>query len=220
MGRLQGREAGRGPASWGTIAQSFAFCNGGVAGASDSGVRPLMGTWVLSWPAPSFDGGSSLAGAVVPPAHPPTFLGTGGLPLYPRRGLRPLHPAWGRDGRGAYGADAAIPPALPWDVFQNRGTHCSPGGGCAPCAFLQRRVWFGLRRCPTCPPSNVFRNRGTPPVPPAGAAPPAPRLGNGGVGGCLPGASGRFLACARALGKGVGDATRGGVAPKVLPESK
>ena len=70
--------------------------------------------------------GSVLACAAVPPAHPPTFLETGGLPLYPRReprvpctllwetgeaslsiagdtlyprrGLRPLHPAWGMEG--------------------------------------------------------------------------------------------------------------------------
>ena len=40
-------------------------------------------------------GGLGWACAVVPPAHPPTLLETGGLPLYPRRGLRPLHPAWG-----------------------------------------------------------------------------------------------------------------------------
>ena len=46
---------------------------------------------VLSWRAPSISGGSGLACAVVPPAQPPTFLETGGLPLYPRRGLRPLH---------------------------------------------------------------------------------------------------------------------------------
>ena len=39
------------------------------------------------------------------------------------------------------------------------------------CALLQRRVWLGVRRCPTCPPSNVFGYRGCPPVPPAGAAP-------------------------------------------------
>ena len=68
------------------IAQLFVFCNGGVAGASDSGVRPLMGT--------------------------------DGLVL--------------------------------------------------ACALLRRRVWLGLRRCPTGPPSNVFQNRGTPPVTPGG----------------------------------------------------
>ena len=79
-----------------TIAQLFVFCKGGVAGASDSGVRPPMGTdgfvlacaldWEgLAWPALSISEGSGLACAVVPPAHPPTFLETGGLPLYPRR---------------------------------------------------------------------------------------------------------------------------------------
>ena len=84
-----------GPLHGATIAQSFGFCNRGRAGASDSGVRPPMGT--------------------------------DGLVL--------------------------------------------------ACALHQRRVWLGVRRCPTSPPSNVLGNRGTPPVPPAGAAPPAPCLG-------------------------------------------
>ena len=94
-----------GPLHGATIAQSFGFCNRGRAGASDSGVRPPMGT----------------------------------------------------------------------------------DGFVLACALHQRRVWLGLRRCPTGPPSNVFRNRGTPPVPPAGAAPPAPCWGERGIG--------RFLAC-------------------------
>ncbi len=84
-----------GPLHGGTIAQLFVFCNGGVAGA-------LPGRMVLLWRAPSISGGSDLACAVVPPAHPPTFLETGGLPLYPRRGLRPLHPAWGNGGIGRF----------------------------------------------------------------------------------------------------------------------
>ena len=108
-------------------------------GASDSGVRPLMGTWVLSWPAPSFDGGSSLAGAVVPPTHPPTFLETGGLPLYPRRGLRPLHPAWGTV------ASAVIPPGPLSNVFPNRGTPPVPlTGDCAPRTLLGAGMGGGL----------------------------------------------------------------------------
>ena len=41
---------------------------------------------VLLRPAPSFSGGSGLASAAIPPAHPPTFLGTGGLPLFPPGG--------------------------------------------------------------------------------------------------------------------------------------
>ncbi len=47
------------------------------------------------------------------------------------------------------------------------------------CAFLQRRVWFGLRRCPTCPPSNVFGYRGTR-CTPGGAAPLHPAWGKDG----------------------------------------
>ena len=72
-----------------TIAQLFVFCKGGVAEASDSGVRPPMGTDGFVLACAPFGGGSGLACAVVPPAHPPTFLETGGHPLYPRRGLRP-----------------------------------------------------------------------------------------------------------------------------------
>ncbi len=30
-------------------------------------------------------------------------------------------------------ACAVVPPAPPSDVFRNRGTRCTPGGGCAPC---------------------------------------------------------------------------------------
>ena len=79
----------------GTIAQLFVFCNRGMAGASDSGVRPPMGTGVLSWRAPLIRGGSVLACAVVPPAHPPTFLGTGGLAVPPAGAAPPLHLALG-----------------------------------------------------------------------------------------------------------------------------
>ena len=43
----------------------------------------LPGRMVLLWPASSFGGGSALAYAVVPPAHPPTFWGTGGLAVPP-----------------------------------------------------------------------------------------------------------------------------------------
>ena len=67
------------------------FASGGVAGFF------LDGWSCCGLRRPSAEG-SGLACAVVPPAHPPTFLETGGLPLYPRRGLRPLHPAWGREG--------------------------------------------------------------------------------------------------------------------------
>ena len=70
------------------------------------------------------------------------------------------------------------------------------------CALDQGMVWVGVRRCPTGPPSNVFGNRGTPPVPPAGAAPPAPCFGDRGGSVFSPGASGRFLACQRARGRG------------------
>ena len=242
----------------GTIAQVFVFCKRGVAGVPDSGVRPLMGTGVLSWRAPSIRGWPGLACAVVPPAHPPTFLGTGGLALYPRRGLRPCTPLgatgvrWGLRHPSAEGlawrASLSHRPTLQRS-WEQGDSPCTPGGGCAPCtllgdggslgpapsfsggsglacavvppahpptllgtgglplyprrglrpphpaggrgfvgacAILQRRVWLGVRRCPTGPPSNVFGNRGTPPVPPAGAAPPAPCWGREGGVVCSP----------------------------------
>jgi len=41
-------------------------------------------------------------------------------------------------------ACAAIPPAPPSNVVRNRGTRCTPGGGCAPAPRLGRGVYqFG-----------------------------------------------------------------------------
>ena len=56
-------------------------------GGSCCGLRPPSARG-LAWPAP-----------LSRPLRPPTFLGTGGT-LYPRWGLRPLRPAWGRRGIG------------------------------------------------------------------------------------------------------------------------
>ncbi len=204
----------------GTIAQSFVFCKGGVAGAPDSGVRPPMGkdgfglacaaippappsdvfrnrgtrctprrglrplhpaggTGVLLWRAPSFSGGTGLAGAVVPPAHPPTFLGTGGHAVPPGGGCA-LCTLLGGGGEL---------PHLPLRTGGRTRCACWTGGLVVACALLQRGVGLACAVVPPAPPSDVFRNRGTPPVPPAGAAPPAPCLGDGGG----VGASGSFL---------------------------
>ena len=65
-------------------------------------------------------------------------------------------------------------------ILQEGGGASWTGRLVAASVVLQRRVWLGLRRCPTGPPSNVFRNRGTPPVPPAGAAPLHPAWGRHG----------------------------------------
>ena len=101
----------------GTIAHPFVFCNGGwhnLDGGSCFGLRPPS-TEGLAWRAP-----------LSRPHHPPTFLGTGGHPLYPRRGLRPLHPAW-RDEEGA-----VVPPGPPSNAFGNRGTHHTPAEATPP----------------------------------------------------------------------------------------
>ncbi len=68
-----------------TIAHPFVFCKGVLAGPSDSGVRPLMETGGLAWRALL--------------SHRPTLqrFWKQGDTLYPRRGLRPLHPAWGTE---------------------------------------------------------------------------------------------------------------------------
>ena len=153
---------------------------------------------VLSWPAPSFSEGSGLACAVVPPAHPPTFLETGGLPLYPRRGLRPLHPAWGTEGRlliWRVQTLPSLPPTTGVGTEQPPAPRLRDGGSVVACALLQ---WGDLGRAGIPPAPDVFLGRdclgraGIPPaplsdartgghaVPPAGAAPPAPRLGDGG----------------------------------------
>ena len=95
-----------------TIAHPFVFCNGGVAGASDSGVRPPMGTdglvlacaldqrrvW-LGLRSPSAKGLAWRA----PLSHRPTlqrFWKQGDSPCTPGGGAAPLHPAWGTGGGG------------------------------------------------------------------------------------------------------------------------
>ncbi len=164
-----------------TIAQLFVFCKGGVGGA-------LPGRKVLVWPAPSFSGGSGLASAVVPPAHPPTFWKQGDSPCTPRR--EPRVPCT------LLGDGSAVSSPSPG---AGAGTRCAcwTDGLVVACAVLQRGDWLGVRRCPTGPPSNVFRNRGTPPVPPAGAAPPAPAGGTGFCFGLRPPSAGDWLGLRR-----------------------
>ena len=133
-----------------TIAQLFLFCNGAVSGwkgGSCFGLRPPSAE-SLAWPAP-----------LSRPLHPPTFLETGGLPLYRRRGLRPLHPAWGRDERGLTARRPAIPPALPGDVVRDRGTRCSPGGGCAPAPGVGEGWEIPNQRRGTLPSRTRVRGR-------------------------------------------------------------
>ena len=156
-----------GPLHGGTIAQSFAFCNGGVAGASDSGVRPPMGTdgFVL---ARALHQRRVWLGVRRCPTGPPSnVFGNRGTPPVPPAGAAAPAPCLG---------DGGALPHLPLSTGERTRCACWTGGLVVACALHQRRVWLGLRRCPTGPPSNVFGNRGTPPVPPAGAQPPAPCL--------------------------------------------
>ena len=108
-------------------------------GWSCCGLRSSSAEW-LAWPAPL----SHLA-------HPPTFLETGGHAV-PPAGLRPLHPAGGLfwlapSFSGGVGlACAVVPGGPPSNVIGNRGTRCTPGGGCSPCTLLgERGFCFGLR---------------------------------------------------------------------------
>ncbi len=144
----------------GTIAQLFVFCNGGVAGAPDSGVRPPMwtdgfvlacallqrGVWLglrppsaggLAWPAPSSSGGSF------------------GLPPFPQRGVcawpAPSHLAWPAPSFSG-GSTWPFPTNPPSAVFENRGTPPVPPAGAAP-------------------PAPCLRNGGGVPREPASAAP-------------------------------------------------
>ena len=95
--------------------------------------RPSAGG--LAWPAP-----------LSRPHRPPTFLGTGGLAAPPGGTSNSLHPPW-RDEEGA-----VVPPSPPSDAFGNRGTRCTPGGGCAPCTLLgemRKAPSFHLAHRPT-----------------------------------------------------------------------
>ena len=131
------------------IAHLFVFCKGGMAGPPDSGVRPLMGTGVLSWLAPAISGGSGLACAVVLPAHPPTFLETGGLAV-PRAGAAPPAPCLGEGGSVVacallqWGGLAWRAPlshlAHPPTFLETGGLAVPPAGGCRP---LHPAWWNG-----------------------------------------------------------------------------
>ena len=99
-----------------------------LAGRMLPNLRPLppaWGTGVLLRLAPSFSGGIGLACAVVPPAHPPTFLETGDSPV-PPAGAAPPAPC--------LGAVAS----LRWRA----GCFLT----CAPCPLLgERGFCYGLR---------------------------------------------------------------------------
>ena len=141
-----------------------------------------------------------MACAVVPPGPPSNVLGNRGTRCT-SGGVAPPAPCLGNGGfvaacallqRWGWLGVRRCPTGPPSNVFGNRGTRCTPGGGCAPCTLLGGRGFcFGLR-----PPSAVglawraplshlahpptFLETGGHAVPPTGAAPPAPRLGDGG----------------------------------------
>ena len=103
---------------------------------------------------------SSSAGGLAWPAplsHRPTlrrFWKQGTPPVPPAR-VAPPAPCLGNGGfvaacallqRGDWLGLRRCPTGPPSDVFGNRGTRCTPGGGCAPCALLgERGVCCGLR---------------------------------------------------------------------------
>ncbi len=88
----------------GTIAHPFVFCKGGGwQGPRTPASARRWGRMVLSWRAPSIRGGSGLACAVVPPAHPPTFGVQGDTPCTPGGGCAPCTPLGGRS-RSCVGA--------------------------------------------------------------------------------------------------------------------
>ena len=131
--------------------------------------RVLPGRRVLLRPAPSFRGGSGLACAAIPPAPPSDVFQNRGIRCYLRRGLRPLHPAWGVVARLHTVMLATIAP--PW--------HCReiiPRLRCMRCnrkvSFFSRGFGLACAAIPPAPPSDVFRNRGTPPVTPGGGCAP------------------------------------------------
>ena len=124
-----------------TLVQSFAFFNGGLAGFfldgwSCCGLRRPSAEG-LAWPAP-----------LSRPHHPPTFLGTGGLPLYPRRGLRPLYPVGGRDGGSIFSPSAGR---------QGRGQDASAGRMVLlwPASSFSGGSGLAWAAIPPAPPSDV-----------------------------------------------------------------
>ena len=174
-GSREEKRAG-GPLPRGTIAQSFLFCNGGEGSPWTEGLvaacallqgRVRFG--LRRYPARSAlrrfpEQGDTL----LPPAGaapPAPCLGGGREVAHRDAGHDCASVALSRDyttiathatqskisffSRGFGLACAAIPPAPPSDVFQNRGTRCTPGGGCAPCTLpgrMERRRFLHLPR--------------------------------------------------------------------------
>ncbi len=115
-----------------TLAQSFVFCNGGLAGFfldgwSCCGLRRHSAEGLV-WPALL--------------SHLPTlqrFWKQGDTPCTPG-GAAPLHPAGGGPAGGGMGGGfwrgRCYPARSALGRFSNRGTRCTPGGGCAPCPCL------------------------------------------------------------------------------------
>ncbi len=97
----------------GTIAQSFVFCKGGVAGASDSGVRPPTGTDGLVLACALHQRRVGLACAAIPPAPPSNVFRNRGTRCTPAGGTA-CPPAPAGDGvdvafhLGASGSNEAL----------------------------------------------------------------------------------------------------------------
>ena len=175
---------------WGYSSTIVRILQWGVGGV-------LPGRMVLLWPAPSFNGGFGLACAAIPPAPPSNVFQDRGTPPVPRRGLRPLHPAWGMEGAAfspsaGYGGRDKMRLLDGWSCCGQRCPSTEGSVWPAPLSHLPTLQRFWRQGDSPCTPGG---NQGFPApsfeetgeasaqhcgghaVSPAGAAPPAPRLG-------------------------------------------
>ena len=87
-----------GPLHGGTIAHPFVFCKGGGAETSPAAGGRDWGWVGLLRPAPSFNGGSGLARAAIPPAPPSNVFGNRGTHPVPPAEAAPPAPCLGDGG--------------------------------------------------------------------------------------------------------------------------
>ena len=151
-GSTEEKRAG-GPLPGDTIAQSFLFCNGGEGSPWTDGL--ILACALLQ-------GRDWLGLRRYPARSALRRFPEQGDSLYPRRGLRPLHPAWEVVARLHTVMLAMIAP--PWHcreiilrlqrMQRNRKV-----------SFFSRGSGLACAAIPPAPPSDVFQDREAPPVP-------------------------------------------------------